>query len=466
MKLKSTLITKLPYWVSLIIVIFIFFNSKNIKKWDRENNNVISWDVISYYAYLPATFIYNDYTLDFMDNYKGPHKFVFWPEKSPSGKKVILTSMGMSILYSPFFFVGHMYAKVFGYDAGGFSPPYHLALTISTIFYFAVGLFFLSKLLLKFFNPYISAWTIILVTIGTNIYFYVNHIQAMSHPYSFALIIMFIWYTIKWYETPKLKYTIFLGLLIGIISLIRPTNIIVALFFIFWDIKNIPDVKSRLLLFIRQYKTILILVFCCFIVWLPQLLYWKSQTGSFLYYSYGEENKFFFNHPRILKGIFSYRNGWLVYSPVMIFSVLGMLVLWKKFKEAQVSIILTFLVFIYVIYSWWCWWYGGSFGSRAMIDLYGLLALPTAAFFSYISEKKRIIKGSFIFLSFVLLIAGIHHTAKFRHQSFHWDSMTKEAFWDSYFKTYPSNTLDQKLKQPDYEKARQGIDAYVIKQNL
>jgi len=454
---------KLPYIVSLIIVIFILSCIKNVKKWEREDD-VINWDVISYYGYLPATFIYHDISLKFTEDYTGPHKFTIWSSKAPNGANVIMTSMGMSILYSPFFFIAHGYAHIFNYEPTGYTEPYRLALILSSVFYLALGLFFLSKLLLKFFNPYISAWVVLITVIGTNLFFYVTYSSAMAHPYNFALITMFLWYTIKWYETSKARYAVFIGLLLGLISLIRPTNIVVGLFFVFWDVKNLSDITNRLHFFLKNYKTHLLITFLILLVWLPQFIYWKSLTGSFLYYSYGENNKFFFNQPMILKGLIGYRHGWLVYSPAMIFSVLGLFILIKKNKGMALPVILTFLVFIYVIFSWWCWWYGGAFGMRAMIDIYGLMALPLGAFFTYALNWRKIWLYLSVFLSVILVAASVHHTNKFRHYSIHYDSMTKEAFWDSYFSIRPSPTFESKLKTPDYEKARLGIEAYIDNQ--
>jgi hypothetical protein len=78
--------------------------------WTRTKNGdrgVIKWDVISYYAYLPATFIYGDATLGFLDN--PPEDFVndnkFWYYTMDDGSRVIRTSMGLSILYSPVFVI-------------------------------------------------------------------------------------------------------------------------------------------------------------------------------------------------------------------------------------------------------------------------------------------------------------------------------------------------------------------------
>ena len=98
-------------WLSALTVAFIItfmtVNMLNVKHW-KEEQRVIEWDAISYYAYLPATFIYNDLSLSFTDGYDGPHKFVFWPEKGPDGKYLIKTTMGLSVMWLPFFIAGHI----------------------------------------------------------------------------------------------------------------------------------------------------------------------------------------------------------------------------------------------------------------------------------------------------------------------------------------------------------------------
>ena len=457
-------ISRLPFIIALMAILFSVSITRNIELW--KTKQIIQWDVISYYAYLPAAFIYNDLTLNFMDNYNGPHEFTMWPKTAPNGSKVIITSMGMSFMYAPFFLAAHYYALNSDYDAGGYSEPYHLALIISGIFYFALGLFFLCKLLLHFFNPYISSFVVLILAGGTNLFYYGTFEPAVSHVFSFALITMFVWFTIKWYNNQSLGYAIILGILIGLISLIRPTNIIISLFFILYNIRGRKDFLNRVQFFITEYKSILLILIFFFIIWAPQFIYWYKLTGSILYNSYADASRFFFDNPKTLKGFFSYRNGWLIYSPVMIFSVIGLFIARKTNREFFVAILITFLVFIYIVYSWWCWWYGGSFGSRPMVDIYGMLALALGAFFTYITNLRlKALKYSILAIAFVLVVAGVHHINKRRNWSIHWDSMTKEAFWDSYFRTRPSAEFESKLRAPNYENALKGLKEYPENEN-
>ena len=56
-------------------------------------------DVISYYGYLPAMFIYHDVSLSFIDADREAFKDQYWPETTPEGKHVLKTTMGLGILY-------------------------------------------------------------------------------------------------------------------------------------------------------------------------------------------------------------------------------------------------------------------------------------------------------------------------------------------------------------------------------
>src|SRR6185436_10253555 len=111
------------------------------------------------------------------------------------------------------------------------------------------------------------------------------------------------------------------------------------------------------------------------LIFLPQLFYWKHQTGSWFFNSYLNEH-FYFNNPHVFYGLFSFRKGWLVYTPIMFFALAGLYTLFKTMKEFFYPVLILFLLYIYVAFSWWCWWYGGSYGQRALIDIYPFLAVP------------------------------------------------------------------------------------------
>ena len=151
----------------MLLLVIMIWTTLNLKKWKHAETNakIITWDVTSYYGYLPAIFIHHDLSLDFIDtdgvDYAAKHQF--WPERlnrdlerDPAGEiKVIKTTMGMSFMYAPFFFMAHGFAYLSKYESNGFSQPYEFFLVVSCLFYLFIGLFFLRKLLLFTFSEWV-----------------------------------------------------------------------------------------------------------------------------------------------------------------------------------------------------------------------------------------------------------------------------------------------------------------------
>ncbi len=367
----------------------------------------------------------------------------------------------MSFLYAPFFGLAHLYATLMGQEALGVSPPYKFMLIMSGFFYLIIGLFYLRKVLKKYYDDKIVAITLISIVIGTNLLYYSALRVAITHVYSFGLFSVFMWQTIKWYENPKFRTAIWIGLLAGIISLVRPTNALIVLFFILFDLKHKKEVVLRLKFFLKKYKQIITIVFFTLLVWVPQMIYWKIQTGQFLYYSYKSNEGFFFLNPQILNSLFSYHNGWLLYTPIMIFAISGIVILYFKHREFFWPVAVFTVLNIYILSSWWCWWFLG-FGNRAYVESYALLAIPFAEFLTIIYQSRlKVLKIMFSFVLAFLIFLSSFQVWQYAHNLMHHDSMTKEMYWYIFLKTHPDSKRFKMLRKPDYKKAKQGVYEFV-----
>jgi len=428
------------------------------KHWNDEKR-VIEWDAISYYAYLPAAFIYNDLSLSFSDNYQGPHNFTVWPEKGPGGKYVIKTTMGLSILWSPFFLAGHGAALLTGADAGGYSPPYKFFLLVSALFFLAVGLIYLRRILLLHSSDIVTAMVLAAFVIGTNLYWYTLYQGTMSHVYSFALINAFIWYSIKWNNNERRGswQAIRLGLLLGLITLIRPTNIIIVIIFLLYGVTSAVSLRQRFRQAVTDYRLLAVIAIAAVAVWVPQMIYWREMTGQWLWFSYGTDERFFFGEPAIIKGLFSWRKGFFIYTPLMIFAFSGIITLWKRKSPYALAVTVFVPMNIYLIFSWWCWWYGGGLGQRAFIDSYALMAVASASLLSAgIYAGKKLVSRPLVAAFIILTSMGVFYNFQYYHGAIHWDSMTRKAYFDSFGRISPSGKFNQLLEAPDYDKAREG----------
>jgi hypothetical protein len=437
------------------LVIICALYGKKLDRWGQ--NQIIQNDAISYYAYLPATFIFGDlnfgFTKELPENFEGK----IWLQTAPNGKPILRMTMGLAILWIPFFLFAHLFALITGISALGYSWPYSFSVFAAALFYLFAGCFFLRKILSRYFSDLTTSVVLILIVMATNLIYYVISEPGMSHVYNFALITAFLYYSMEWTENPSSKYSVILGLLTGLIVLIRPTNMLVLIFPALTGIQSFSTLRNRI---VKNWRLILLAGLMALLVLIPQMVYWKLQTGHFIFNSYLEQGKFYFGKPQIINGLFSYRKGWLVYTPVMIFSFAGLVFLKKKAPNLFYPVLLFCFINMYVVYSWWCWWYGGSFGSRPMIDTYGVMAIPLAALIHRIFKREFWIKGVA-----VVLLAGLVYLNQFQMKQYqtsllHWDSMTKKAYWGILFhKHWPANYADL-IKIPDYDRALKGEKEY------
>ncbi|PJB15089.1 MAG: hypothetical protein CO118_05185 [Flavobacteriales bacterium CG_4_9_14_3_um_filter_32_8] len=424
-----------------------------------KTDNVITNDSIIYYEYLPAALIFNDLSFDFIDSPPKDFNGTIWVnDKDKQGNRAPKYTYGLSILYLPFFLIGHLFAYILGYTTYGYSTPYFVLICFSSWFYAVMGMLYLRKTLLLLFNDTVVGFTLISIALATNLFHYVVQDSAMTHTYSFFLFSAFIWHTIKWHKRQNIKTTAVLGLLIGLISIIRPTNVILALVFVLYDVTSFDSLKEKTKLFWKYKNHVLLIVILSIMIWIPQFIFWKYLTNNWLYFSYQKEG-FFFNNPQIFNGLFSYRKGWLVYTPIMIFAILGVFFLIKEHKKWVLPIAVFLILNIYIIYSWWCWWYGGGYGSRPMIESYSLMAIPLAAFFAYFDKMTSYLRSVSLFVVFIAVSLNLFQTLQMK-SSLHYDSMTKEAFWNNFITTGWPPDYKNMIKSPDYDRALKGEKEY------
>lgn len=344
-------------------------------------------DAFGYYAYLPALFIHHD-----IDNLK---KSVYYRNieagqqadstqhiqieeaHAYKDRQVIKYTCGIALLETPAFLLAHWLAPWLGYQPTGYSTIYLFFILFNNVLFSVVGFLFLRKVLLVYYNETIVAITLLLIGIGTNLYFFSSYNTGMSHGYLFTLYAALLYFSVRYFDNSSIANGLATGLCCGLITLIRPNEMYCILVPILYGSLSAKQLLGRLTILLKKpsaYFAIAAFAICT----IPQVLYWYKLTGSPFYYSYTTES-FDFRHPKIIDGLFGYKNGWFPYTPVMLLAILGILMLKDNLKKWVLPIAVILPIHIYIIYSWWCWFYMGGLGSRPMIEMYALLAIPLAA---------------------------------------------------------------------------------------
>ncbi|MBL4706730.1 MAG: hypothetical protein JKY54_19525 [Flavobacteriales bacterium] len=434
------------------LIVFAAYSYSDIKD-NRGHDHQFIADVDQYYSYLPAYFIHDD--LDF--NY--PHSY--WLAKAENGRKVPKVSMGLAILYSPFFLMADAYARDSEYARDGYSYPYSLMIRLGSLFYFLLGMIVLSKALLRFYKEYVVAITCAAIFLGTNLFYYTIGWIEMSHSYLFTLFAIIIYLTIRWHEDGKTKHILLLGFVAGFCALVRPTSVFILFVPMLYGVSGIKTIQPKIQFLLEQKWKIILAMAVFLLPLIPQVVFWKSHTDMWLFFSYGSDENFFFGNPHIQEFLIGYRKGWLLYTPLMILSIIGLFFFREKAKKFRLATPIILILTIYVFSSWWSWWYGGSFGMRAMIQYYAILAFPLAAFIS-VSFKKWMF-GIPVALAVVFCVQlNLKQSLQYRRNHIHWDGMTKEAYW--YVIEHPKFVKKDwaefklLLDEPDYAAAKEGKD--------
>lgn len=377
------------------LVIFVFLGTGAYK----EDHNPFISDGMGYYLYLPSIFIFNTndasffYTDYFSELWKQTNTSGFpgaITTTAENGHQVSKYPIGISILQLPFFLFAHILTKITGHPETGFSFWYKIMAQLSTLFYAVWGLVSCSRLLSKFLGRKSVYLTIFIIAVSTNFFFYSSFRNTMAHVYLFALIAELMRLTYSFYVERKEASIFIIALILGLIFITRPIDVLVGLLFPLYGVKCYSDINSRLIYF-WSIRTKIILA--CLLATIPiilQMIYWKWSTNQWVYYSYGEES-FFWAKPAVFEVLFSVHNGFFVYSPIMLFSLIGLFSSRFRLNPFFISSIVVLCFYTYVVSAWWCWWYGGSMGMRPMIDIYPVLALPIGFVLEGILEKGALV---------------------------------------------------------------------------
>ena len=415
-----------------LIVLLTLWTTSNLKWSEQGRRYTIISDGKGYYGYLPAVFIYHDLSFSFFDTiekqYYDEHTKYDYRAGEP-GKPIDKYFCGVAVMQLPFFLAGHLVSLMSDQPADGYSKWYVIFIGIGAIFWLTIGLMYLRK----FLHAHVakeeqSAFILYVIFFGTNLFYYSIVEPCMSHLYSFSLVCMFLHYGKKWLETNNKSHAVKAAFIFGMIALVRPVNILIG-FWLIYEAGGVMKLWKAKLNLMRSLPHVILSSIGILLPFFIQMIIWKIQTGSFFYNSYGEE-AFHFTQPHMIDFLFSYKKGLFVYLPITLIALLGIGSLWKRDSGKALFIFVYLFAVIYILSCWWMWYYGGSFGTRVIIEylpIFGLLL-----YFLLSNIKVRAVKMTVISLIVILTLFCQFQTWQYRYLIIHWSEMTSDKYWDAF----------------------------------
>lgn len=412
----------------VIFIISLFFigqfSSKIEQVVSNQTNCVCAYDGFGYYMYLPALFdkgtlaVERDWAQGLQNEYcNGIYAYQLIPRKN--GNYVNIYHMGMAFLELPSYIISDQFARWMGYRTDGFSKPYQVGFLVNALLFILLGLVFLRKLLLLFFKDKLVALLIALVYLTSNFFITSLYQYDLPHVYLFALNAIFLFYFFKYTKEKKKKQLLVSAIILGLTFAIRPTQVlwgVIPLIYLYMNRSNNKDF----------WKSILIFPLFAILWNIPHLFYWKIVGGELILPNLHTEEIILID-PNLIDFLFSYRKGWLIYSPFFILFFIGLVKVFKKDRLLFWGTLIFTFSYIYITSSWETWWYAASYSARPMIEVYPLLLITIGFLFQSISSLY--IKTLTIGFVTGTIILNLFQSFQFTKGILHFDRMSKEHYW-------------------------------------
>ena len=353
-----------------------------------DNKVLIQSDGRDYYIW--ARSILLDHDIDFRNDYQ----VVYAPDSLPPGSAVRTPAgyvvdkfpVGLPILETPGFLLGHIVARYVTHSpTDGVSLPYQVAVTWSLLALYFASFTLLYQAMLRFGVARIWAFGFCLTALlGTNLIHYVAKEPTMAHAAGVSVFNTILFLVARWYgEHSRIRPAqgILLGALVGLLFLIRNTNLLLV------------PVLAAVILSRRRIsfrEAMPILVGAASIAALQPVSLWYLW-GRLRFSTYVGES-FTSGMSGVINVLVSARHGLLVYHPwyaaLLLLAAYGALRL-PQARRVCVAAIASFLLMVIANGTWWCWWFGGGFGNRAFIETLPSLSLVAAVSVSRLSTGKK-----------------------------------------------------------------------------
>jgi hypothetical protein len=222
----------------------------------------------------------------------------------------------------------------------------------------------------RWFGPFCSLPAICCIFIGSPLFFCFYWMPNYSHLIDAFAISLFL---LMWIESKDRDWFwwFLFGLSFGFCALVRWQNVILGILLLI-PLRLTPRLLSFLLGSLLAFS--------------PQLIVWKIVYGEVFFIPQGEEYMRW-TQPEIINSLFSSWHGLYSWTPILLFSTIGLFLLWKIEKRVSLGFLIIFLIQVYVNSCVADWWAGLSFSARRLTGLTPIFVVGLAAFFSLCKRK-------------------------------------------------------------------------------
>ena len=291
-----------------------------------------------------------------------------WPPmEMPGGYLRNQWSVGASLLWLPSFLQAHVAVRILrelGWEvaADGYSLPYRLACALATAGYAFLGLFLAYRSAARFTGPPAALLAVAALWLASPLPVYVYFLPFYSHALASFAVAVFLWYWLTRRPFGWPRQWMVWGLLGGLVWQMEPlAGLVLVAAAVEWLATARTAGLSRSLAAAAAFVAAALLGAA------PQLVIKSILHGSAL--RTGTLNRYFWEAPRLVDVGFATEHGLFLWTPVLLLSVLGILLLCRREPVAGAGLLAAFGCAYYVVACYEAWHGISSFGNRFFVSL-------------------------------------------------------------------------------------------------
>ena len=388
-----------PRTLERCLLVLFLFSLPLMNPWIRG-------DGVGYYAYARAPLI--EHSLDFTHDYQSANGSFRGARLDDSGKPkfeyLTITShldnhftVGPALLWSPFLLVAHagvLVAREFGSSvaADGFSGPYRYAMAFGTALYGFLALLISFRLARKYVHPMWAFIATLAIWWASSLPVYMYFNPSWSHPHSAFTVALFLWHWERTLGERTLRQWLILALITGLmLNVYYPNLMVVAVLLLeaLWQYREhfrgpSESAKTGILSLLSRQLLFGVVVCLCL---LPTFISrWIVYGGPFET-GYLSIRDFLWASPVFLKVLFSTNHGLLSWTPVLIFSLVGLMLFAYRSPLPGVPFLAGAVAFYFFISIYPDWAGISSFGNRFFISLTSLFIFGLAVCLESVANR-------------------------------------------------------------------------------
>jgi hypothetical protein len=362
-------------------------------------NPWVRGDGVGYYAFARAILI--EHQLDFEPDWQNANSSFRMGRIDPEGRvrpeEYTSTghldnhfSIGPAILWSPFLLVAEAAVKIDHALGGnvvenGFSFPYVAAMALGTAFYGFLGLFLSFRLARKYLAERWAFWGTIGIWFASSLPVYMYFNPSWSHAHSAFVVALFFWYWDRTRGGRTWAQWLILGAISGLMLDVYYVNGVLLLVPLIESLDGYwSGIRERHMEAVgRLFLQNLLFSFTICIAFLPTLITKRIIYGNYL--DFGYHKLWSWGSPAILKVAFASEHGLFSWTPIILLSVIGLVLLQKRDRMLSLCCVAAFAVYLFAIGCYDDWAGISSFGNRFFVSLTPIFVLGLAGFFDFLA---------------------------------------------------------------------------------